>query len=121
MLRATCLGWIPARVSTWTSLTSPNGVTTTRAERTPVSPAMRFSIRFIPHGSGVPAAGVSGSGSCSDCDGFDVVTAAVLPLHQALRPGYGPRPWRGTARDRPRPARLRLYDQWSGTRPRQYS
>src|SRR3989442_872670 len=51
-LRTTCLGCMSLSVSTWISLTSPSGVTTTRADSTPVSPAMRFSARFTPHGSG---------------------------------------------------------------------
>src|SRR5882757_2167021 len=54
MLRTTCLGAMSLLVRTCTSLTSPSGVATTRADSTPVSPVIRFSSRFIPQGSGVP-------------------------------------------------------------------
>src|SRR6185503_9412797 len=84
MLRTICLGWVPLLVSTWTSLTSPSGVTTTRADSTPVNVVMRFSTRFIPQGSGCPGGpgGPNGTGSC----GLDV-TAAPVPT---VRRGYGP-------------------------------
>src|SRR5690348_5091125 len=51
MFRTTCLGCMSFCVSTWISLTSPCGVTTTRADNTPVRLVMRFSARFTPHGS----------------------------------------------------------------------
>src|SRR2546421_1580283 len=63
MLRTTCFGCMSLVVSTWISLTSPSGVTTTRAESTPVSPAIRFSARFTPHGSGAWPAVVRGRAS----------------------------------------------------------
>ena len=65
MFRTTCFGCMSLVVSTWISLTSPSGVTTTRADNTPVRPAIRFSARFTPHGSGAWAAGVRGSASRS--------------------------------------------------------
>src|SRR5881392_3778126 len=65
MLRTTCFGCMSLVVSTWISLTSPSGVTTTRADSTPVSPAIRFSARFTPHGSGVWPAAVRGRASRS--------------------------------------------------------
>src|SRR2546430_8688099 len=65
MLRTTCFGCMSLVVSTWISLTSPSGVTTTRADSTPVSPAIRLSARFTPHGSGVWPAGVRGRASRS--------------------------------------------------------
>src|SRR2546430_1131400 len=55
MLRTTCFGCVSDMVSTWISLTSPIGVTTTRADKTPVRLAIRFSARFTPHGSGLCA------------------------------------------------------------------
>src|SRR6266550_5371037 len=61
MLRTTCLGATSLLVRTCTSLTSPSGVATTRADNTPVSPVIRFSSRFIPHGSACPVP--SGKGS----------------------------------------------------------
>src|SRR5438876_8633264 len=81
MLRTTCFGCMSLEVSTWISLTSPSGVTTTRAERTPVRPAIRFSARLTPHGSGVWPGGVSGSASRSSAPpppvsaGLDGVTS----------------------------------------------
>src|SRR6059058_5458135 len=65
MFRTTCFGCVSLEVSTWISLTSPSGVTTTRADRIPVRPAIRFSARFTPHGSGVWPGGVSGRASRS--------------------------------------------------------
>src|SRR5215213_8660026 len=53
MLRTSCLGAKPAWASTWTSLTSPSGVVTTRAERMPSRLVSRFSARRTPHGSGM--------------------------------------------------------------------
>src|SRR5688572_25958256 len=94
-------------VSTCTSLTSPSGVTTTRADNTPVNAVIRFSTRFMPHGSGVPPP-PSGKGSCSeddDGDGFEGVTAMLPPL-PLWPPDCGPPPSPDTARDRRRPARL---------------
>src|SRR6266702_5632358 len=81
MLRTTCFGCISLEVSTWISLTSPSGVTTTRAERTPVRPAIRSSARLPTHGSGVWPGGVSGSASRSSAPpppvsaGLDGVTS----------------------------------------------
>src|SRR5437667_5537610 len=80
MLRTTCFGCMSLEVSTWISLTSPSGVTTTRAERIPVRPAIRFSARFTPHGSGVWPGGVSGRASRSGAPpgvsaGLDGVTS----------------------------------------------
>src|SRR6266550_1858607 len=48
MLRTTCFACWSLVVSTWISLTSPSGVTTTRAESTPVRLVIRFSARFTP-------------------------------------------------------------------------
>src|SRR6267378_4375829 len=48
MLRTTCFGCMSLRVRTWTSLTSPSGVVTTRADRMPVSVVIMFSTRFMP-------------------------------------------------------------------------
>ena len=61
MLRTTCFGAMLLVVRTCTSLTSPSGVTTTRADNTPVNPVIRFSTRFMPQGSGVlPPTGKAG-------------------------------------------------------------
>ena len=51
MFRTSCLGCSPACASTWTSLTSPSGVVTTRAESIPSRLVSRFSARRTPHGS----------------------------------------------------------------------
>src|SRR2546422_1730349 len=103
MLRTTCLACWSLVVSTWISLTSPGGVTTTRADRMPVRLAIRISARFTPHGSGACGGVVSGNGSrFSAPSGLEIVTPSVLPSP----PGFDPRPWRGTARGRPPPARL---------------
>src|ERR1051325_4437548 len=80
MFRTTCFGCISLVVSTWISLNSPNGVTTTRADKMPVSPAIRFSARFTPHGSGAWPGGVSGRASRSSAPpgvsaGLDGVTS----------------------------------------------
>src|SRR5207245_2106814 len=84
MLRTTCFGCTSLIVSTWISLTSPSGVTTTRADSTPVRLAIRFSARLIPHGSGMcPLPPVRGSGSRSD-DPFGV--SAVLGSTRHLSP-----------------------------------
>ena len=56
MLRTSCLGASPAWASTWTSLTSPSGVVTTRAERIPSRLVSRFSARLTPQGSGMASA-----------------------------------------------------------------
>src|SRR6266540_1883827 len=64
MLRTTCLGCTSLMVRTWISLTSPSGVTTTRADRTPVRLVSRFSARLTPHGSGPPAPPVPASPPC---------------------------------------------------------
>src|SRR5690349_15176970 len=109
MFRTTCLACTSLVVSTWISLTSPSGVTTTRADRMPVSPVIRFSARFTPQGSGTwlppDAPGVSGAMSRTapavSC-GFEVVTSVALP---SLR-GFCLRPWRCTARGQPPPVRL---------------
>src|SRR5881296_3201119 len=52
-------------VRTWISLTSPCGVTTTRADSTPVRLVSRFSTRFTPHGSGDLGGGGGGGGGVS--------------------------------------------------------
>src|SRR5919108_6435337 len=77
MFRTTCFGCISLLVSTWISLTSPSGVTTTRADRTPVRPAIRFSARFTPHGSGPWPAAASGSASRSSAAPPSGVSAAL--------------------------------------------
>src|SRR5882672_900838 len=92
MLRTTCFGWMSLRVSTCTSLTSPKGVTTTRADSTPVSAVIKFSTRLIPHGSGF-CTGVKGTGSCSGLAGVtsslprrDLVAAGGLSaIQRAVR------------------------------------
>src|SRR6266699_4649240 len=92
MLRTTCLAWMSLRVSTCTSLTSPKGVTTTRADSTPVSAVIKFSTRLIPHGSGF-CTGVKGTGSCSELAGVtssfprcDLVAAGGLrAIQRAVR------------------------------------
>ena len=53
MFRTSCLGCSPAWARTWTSLTSPSGVVTTRAERIPSRLVSRFSARRTPQGSGI--------------------------------------------------------------------
>src|SRR3954471_16698023 len=53
MFRTSCLGASPAWASTCTSLTSPSGVVTTRAERIPSRLVSRFSARRTPQGSGM--------------------------------------------------------------------
>src|SRR6266851_7991680 len=107
MLRTTCFGCMSLLVSTCTSLTSPSGVATTRADSTPVSPVIRFSSRFIPHGSGVPVPSGKSGLSCAG-EGLDVTWTA--PPHLLLhpwRPDCVPPPWPDTARDPRRPARPR--------------
>src|SRR5207245_9437314 len=66
-------------VRTWISLTSPCGVTTTRADSTPVRLVSRFSTRFTPHGSGDLGGGVSAIGSSGDPSGTSLegVTSLV--------------------------------------------
>src|SRR5256885_11000590 len=118
MLRTTCLGWMSLRVRTLTSLTSPSGVVTTRADRMPVSVLIRFSTRFMPHGSGVPVPPPSGKGCCSEAgDGLDVT---VPPRFPRLRPDSDRPPWHDTTRDRPPPARLHPSYRGDTRRP-QYS
>ena len=53
MFRTSCLGASPAWARTWTSLTSPSGVVTTRAESIPSRLVSRFSARRTPQGSGI--------------------------------------------------------------------
>ena len=53
MFRTSCFGWSPACARMWTSLTSPSGVVTTRAERMPSRLVSRFSARRTPQGSGM--------------------------------------------------------------------
>ena len=53
MFRTSCLGANPAWARMWTSLTSPSGVVTTRAERIPSRLVSRFSARRTPQGSGI--------------------------------------------------------------------
>src|SRR5207245_2145953 len=102
MLRTTCFACWSLVVSTWISLTSPSGVTTTRAESTPVRLVIRFSARFTPHGSGAWG-GVNGIASrFSAPSGLEGVTLSVPPSP----PGFAPRPWRGTAHGQPPRARL---------------
>src|SRR6266511_406876 len=93
MLRTTCLGAMSLLVSTCTSLTSPNGVTTTRADSTPVRPVVRLSTRLMPHGSVCPVP--SGQGSCA-------VTWFAPPPHR-WRLDCVPRPSHDTMRGPPRP------------------
>src|SRR5713101_5897052 len=52
MFRTICLGASPDWASTWISLTSPSGVVTTRADKTPSRLVSRFSARRTPQGSG---------------------------------------------------------------------
>src|SRR5207247_5094405 len=86
MLRTTCLGATSLRVSTWISLTSPCGVTTTLADRTPVRLVSRFSARFTPHGSGI--GGWPGSpDSCADLEG---VTSLISHRHLVASRRLGP-------------------------------
>src|SRR2546422_5959609 len=105
MLRTTCFGCMSLLVSTCTSLTSPSGVATTRADSTPVSPVIRFSRRFIPHGSGVPVPSGKSGLSCAG-EGLDVTSTAhpPRPLHP-WRPDCVLPPWHDTARDPRRPGR----------------
>src|SRR5256885_12150043 len=64
MFRTTCFACWSLLVSTWISLTSPSGVTTTRADSTPVRLVIRFSARFTPQGSGAwGGGGASGRAS----------------------------------------------------------
>src|SRR3989442_11609099 len=101
MLRTPCFGCMSLRVRTWTSLTSPSGVVTTRAERMPVSVVIKFSIRFMPQGSGVPppVPPPRGNGSWSEAgEGFDVTVPLRLPPDSDRLPSHD------TARDRPPPA-----------------
>src|SRR5437660_3136504 len=95
MFRTTCFGCMSLEVSTWISLTSPSGVTTTRAERIPVRPAIRFSARFTPHGSGVWAGGVSGRAPRSSAPpgvsaGLDGVTSPSSRGNLVASHGLGP-------------------------------
>ena len=53
MFRTSCLAANPAWARMWTSLTSPRGVVTTRAERIPSRLVSRFSARRTPQGSGI--------------------------------------------------------------------
>src|SRR2546422_2063866 len=77
-------------VSTWISLTSPSGVTTTRADRTPVRLVIRFSARFTPQGSGAWGGGASGSGSrCSAPSVLETVTLALSRRHLVSPRGLG--------------------------------
>src|SRR5690349_5364933 len=66
MFRTTCLGCRPDWTRTWTSVTSPMGLTTTRADRIPDRLVRSFSARRTPHGSDPPdvlgTLGSSGSG-----------------------------------------------------------
>src|SRR5258708_3608312 len=92
MLRTTCLATMSLVVSTWISLTSPSGVTTTRADSTPVRLVMRFSARFTPQGSG--EAPPIGMGGCSDSSlasraGVDGVTTSVSCSHLVAAGGLG--------------------------------
>src|SRR2546427_12403502 len=96
MLRTTCLAATSLRVSTWISLTSPCGVTTTLADKTPVRLVSRFSARFTPHGSGpTPPPGCSGGrcpslpDSCADLEG---VTSLVSRCHLVAPPRLRPAP-----------------------------
>src|SRR5512132_2403871 len=60
MFRTSCFGCRPDWASTWTSLTSPSGVVTTRADRIPSRLVSRFSARRTPHGSGTESGGGAG-------------------------------------------------------------
>src|SRR5919112_4157150 len=67
IFRTSCLGASPAWASTWTSLTSPSGVVTTRADRIPSRLVSRFSARRTPHGSGIASGDAlfpGGGGPC---------------------------------------------------------
>src|SRR5258708_13423017 len=92
MLRTTCLATMSLVVSTWISLTSPSGVTTTRADSTPVRLVMRFSARFTPQGSGeAPPIGMGGcsDGSLASRAGVDGVTTSVSCSHLVAAGGLG--------------------------------
>src|SRR5512144_3425859 len=83
MLRTTCLGGTSGEAKTCTSLISPCGVTTMLADNTPVRPAIRFSARFTPQGSGTLGLDGRTTGSCSAGSpasriGLGVVTSAAL-------------------------------------------
>src|SRR5216117_3781836 len=86
MLRTTCLAATSLRVSTWISLTSPCGVTTTLADNTPVRLVSRFSARFTPHGSGIGGSPWSPD-SCADLEG---VTSLVSRRHLVAPRRLGP-------------------------------
>jgi hypothetical protein len=64
MFRTSCFGARPDCASTWTSLTSPSGVVTTRAERIPSRLVSRFSARRTPQGSGIASAAPGRAGCC---------------------------------------------------------
>src|ERR1041384_8057822 len=87
ILRTTCLGGMSVCASTWISEISPWGVTTMLADSTPVSPAIRFSARLTPHGSGTgTASGIRSRGSSPPaCIGLDGIWLA-LPRHHAIAP-----------------------------------
>src|ERR687892_488828 len=93
MFRTTCLGRMSFCVSTWISVTSPCGDTTTRAERIPVRLVIRFSARFTPQGSGA-CGGIKGKGSCDESslgvrDGLIGVTSTVSCHHLVAAAGLG--------------------------------
>src|SRR3989475_5947446 len=80
MLRTTRLASTSLWVRTWISLTSPCGVTTTRADSTPVRLVSRFSTRFTPHGSGALAGGVSAIGSSEGPSGVGAGLEGIKSL-----------------------------------------
>src|SRR5438552_6256040 len=90
MLRTTCFACWSLVVSTWISLTSPSGVTTTRADRTPVRLVIRFSARFTPQGSGAWGGGVKGSASRFSAPSvLETVTLALSRRHLVSPRGLG--------------------------------
>src|SRR6266566_258782 len=92
MLRTTCFATMSLVVSTWISLTSPSGVTTTRADNTPVRLVIRFSARLTPQGSGeAPPIGMGGcsDGSLASRAEGDGVTALLSCSHLIAAGGLG--------------------------------
>ncbi len=71
MFRTSCLGARPDWASTCTSLTSPSGVVTTRAERIPSRLVSRFSARRTPQGSGIDSA-LAGRPGCDAPVGLEL-------------------------------------------------
>jgi hypothetical protein len=87
MFRTSCFGASPAWARIWTSLTSPSGVVTTRAERIPSRLVSRFSALRTPQGSGIWswAPELRPMLPCAGVIGLPVVAVVVAP-GRALNP-----------------------------------